>query len=125
MTRALLVLHSDKQRQQALKWVAGVPPMTRIEFKSPRRSLEQNNLMWARLTEISQAVLWHGQKLSPEDWKDVFSAGLKRARVVPGIEPGTVVALGLRTSDLSVPEMTDLLEYIAHFAAERGVELTA
>lgn len=125
MTRALLVLHSDKQRQQALKWVAGVPAMTRIEFKAPRRSLEQNNLMWARLTEISQAVLWHGEKLSPEDWKDVFSAGLKRARVVPGIEPGTVVALGLRTSDLSTPEMTALLDYIEHFAAERGVELTA
>lgn len=125
MTRALLVLHSDKQRQQALKWVAGVPPMTRIEFKAPRRSLEQNNLMWARLTEISQAVLWHGEKLSPEDWKDVFSAGLKRARVVPGIEPGTVVALGLRTSDLSTSEMTALLDYIEHFAAERGVELTA
>jgi hypothetical protein len=77
--------------------------------------------MWARLTDIAQQVEWYGQKLSPDDWKDMFTASLRRARVVPGIDAGTYVPLGMRTSDMTKDEFSDLLELIAAFAAERGV----
>ncbi len=77
--------------------------------------------MWARLTEIAQQVDWYGQKLSAEDWKDVFSASLRKARVVPGIDPGTYVPLGMRTSDMTKEEMGNLLELVDAFAAERSV----
>ena len=123
MSRALLVLNGPADRMKAADWVHKAPPGTRLEFKAPRRSINQNSLMWQRLTEIAQQVIWYGQKLNPEDWKDVFTASLRKARVVPGIDAGSFVPLGMRTSDMSKEEMTNLLELIAAFAAERGVVL--
>jgi hypothetical protein len=41
--------------------------------------------------------------------------------VVPGLDPGSFVLLGLHTSDMSKDEMTMLLDLIDAFAAERGV----
>jgi hypothetical protein len=87
--------------------------------------LPQNSLLWSRLSEVASQVEWYGQKLSAEDWKDMFTASLRRTRVVPGIDPGTFVPLGMRTSDMSSEEMTNLLELIAAFGAERGVEFAA
>ena len=121
MARALVTISSKIDREKIARWAAGVPVGTRVEFKSPRRSVDQNALMWARLSEIARQVEWYGTKLSADDWKDVFSASLRRARVVPGIDPGTFVPLGMRTSDMSVAEMTALLDLIDCFAAERGV----
>lgn len=98
------------------------PVGSRLEFKSPRRTLPQNDRLWAMLTEVARQVDWYGQKLSPDDWKDVFTASLRRAHVVPGIDGG-FVPLGMRTSDMSKQEMGDLFALIEAFAAERGVVL--
>ena len=121
MTRAILTLNTPEDRQKASRWIAGFPVGTRCEFKSPRRSLDQNALMWARLSEIAKQVEWYGTHLTADDWKDVFSASLRKARVVPGIDTGSFVPLGMRTSDMTKEEMTNLLELIGAFAAERGV----
>lgn len=121
MSRATIALNSKVDIERALRWIAQAPKGTRVEFVSPRRSLPQNSLLWARLGEIARHVDWYGTKLSAEDWKDVFSASLRKARVVPGIDPGTFVPLGMRTSDMTKEEMTALLDLIDCFAAERGV----
>lgn len=121
MTRALIIVNGDASRQKAMHWAARAPLGTRVEFKAPRRSVEQNSLMWARLTQVAQEVEWYGQHLSAEDWKDVFTASLRKARVVPGIDAGSFVPLGMRTSDMSKEEMTALLDLIDAFAAEHGV----
>jgi len=122
MSRALLVLHDDVIRARAIDWIKRAAKDTRVEFRGPRRTLDQNSLLWARLTEVARCVEWYGQKLSAEDWKDVFSASLRKARVVPGLDAGTYVPLGMRTSDMSKQEMTLLLDLISAFAAERGVQ---
>jgi hypothetical protein len=77
--------------------------------------------MWCLLGEISLQVVWYGAKLSADDWKDVLTASLRKARVVPGIDAGTYVPLGMRTSDMTKPEMAELIELIMAFGAERGV----
>ncbi len=118
---ATVIIHCDADRKQAAHWASIAPEGTTISFRRSRRSVEANALMWARLTDIAQQVEWYGQKLSPDDWKDVFTASLRRARVVPGIDAGTYVPLGMRTSDMTKDEFSDLLELIAAFAAERGV----
>ncbi|MDR2195724.1 MAG: recombination protein NinB, partial [Gallionellaceae bacterium] len=91
-----------------------------LELRPEKRSNEQNRRMWAMLTDISRQVEWHGQRLSPEDWKHVFSAGLKKQRAVPGIDGGFVV-LGLATSRMTKAEMSELQELMAAFGAEHGV----
>lgn len=121
MSRALIVVRSTADRQRAASWSSKAPSGTRIEFKGAKRTLPQNALMWSRLTEIATQVEWYGQKLTPDDWKDMFTASLRKARVVPGLDPGSFVLLGLHTSDMGKEEMGNLLDLIAAFAAERGV----
>jgi hypothetical protein len=120
MSRALLTLRTIADRETACRWVRQAPVGSRLEFKSPRRTLPQNDRLWAMLTEIARQVDWYGQKLTPDDWKDVFTASLRRAHVVPGIDGG-FVPLGMRTSDMSKEEMSALIELIYAFGAERGV----
>ena len=98
----------------------------RLEWKPLRctRTLQSNAAMWALLADISRQVDWYGEKLTPEDWKHVFTSCLRKQRSVPGIEGGFVV-LGARTSLMSKEEMSDLLELMHAFAAERDVKLSA
>ena len=91
-----------------------------VELRTETRSLEQNARLWAMLTEVSRQVDWYGRKLTPEQWKHVFSAALKKQDVVPGIDGGFVV-LGLSTSKMTRAEMSELQELIEAFGAERGV----
>lgn len=94
-----------------------------IEVKPKTRSLEQNARMWAMLTDVSKQVVWHGRKLTPESWKCVFSASLKKQDVVPGLH-GDFVVLGQRTSKMGVKDMGDLMELIEAFGAEKGVRFS-
>ena len=54
-------------------------------------------------------------------WKDVFTSSLKKQDVVPGLDGGFVV-LGLSTSEMTKQEMSDLLELMAAFGAQQGVQ---
>lgn len=121
MTRRTFIVRSRKDREAIARWAAECSEGVSVEFKAPRRNLDQNALMWCLLGEISKQVVWYGAKLSAEDWKDVLTASLRKARVVPGIDPGTYVPLGMRTSDMTKAEMAELIELILAFGAERGV----
>ena len=48
-----------------------------MDGEAKPRSTGQNRLMWSMLRDISNQVIWHGQKKSPEDWKWVFSAAVR------------------------------------------------
>jgi ketopantoate reductase len=91
-----------------------------IELRPEKRSDPQNRKMWAMLTEVSEQVEWHGQRLSSEDWKHIFSASLKKQRAVPGLDGGFVV-LGQKTSRMTKQELSELIELIHAFGAERNV----
>lgn len=92
------------------------------EVRTETRSVQQNARLWAMLTAVSQQKEWCGQRLSPEDWKHLFTAALQKARAVPGIDGG-VVFLGQSTSKMTKAEMVDLQTIIEVFAAENGIDL--
>lgn len=92
-----------------------------IEIKPANRSLEQNAKLWATLGEVAAQVVWHGRKLSSDEWKIIFSASLKRQDVIPGIDGG-FVAMGQSTSKMTKKEMTDLIAIIEAFGAQHGVK---
>ncbi|TWI05138.1 recombination protein NinB [Bradyrhizobium daqingense] len=122
MTRAVIVLTQDTERQKAARWAAQLPPGTRVEFKAPKRSLPQNDRMWAMLTDLASQVKWHGLRLTADDWKLIFLDALKRElRMVPNLDGNGFVSLGRSSSDLSKAEMTDLIDLISAFGANRGV----
>ncbi|WP_413914606.1 recombination protein NinB [Candidatus Skiveiella danica] len=56
--------------------------------------------MWAMLHDIEQQCEWHGIKLADEEWKDLFSAGLVKSKVVPNLDGTGFVILGQRTSQI-------------------------
>lgn len=123
MSRASLILESQAVRQRAHLWVEKAPVNTRLEFKAPKRSVPQNDRMWAMLTDVARQVPWHGLRLSADDWKLIFLDALKReVRMVPNLDGNGFVSLGRSSSDLSKSEMSDLMELIAAFGAEHGVE---
>lgn len=95
-----------------------------VDIREPTRSLQANAAMWAALADVAEQVDWYGRQLSPEEWKHVFSASLKKQDVVPGIDGGFVV-LGISTSKMTIREMSDLIELIHAFGAERGVRFSA
>ena len=120
--RQVLVLSSDAIRQKAHAWVDSAPEKTRLEFKDPKRTLDQNALLWAFLTDISKQAAHHGMKLTPEDWRFLFLDALDReTRMVPNLDGNGYVAIGRSTSDLSVREFSDLLEIIQAWGASHGI----
>jgi hypothetical protein len=124
MSRAELVLSNDATRQRAVKWAMIAPPGTRLTFTEPKRTLPQNDRMWACLTEIARQLPWHGVKLSPDDWKLIFLSALKQEmRLVPNLDGTGFVQLGRSSSDLSRAEFAELLALVDAFAAEHGVSL--
>ena len=94
-----------------------------VEVRAETRSLEQNARLWAMLTDISKQVEWYGHRLTPDEWKDVFSASLKRTKVVPGLDGGFVVC-GQSTSKMTIAEMCELQELMEAFGAQKGVRFT-
>ena len=95
-----------------------------LEVRPEKRSDAQNRRLWAMLADISAQVDWYGNKLSDEEWKDVFTAALKRQKVVPGLDGGFVVC-GQRTSRMTKAEMAELHELMEAFGAQQGVRFTA
>lgn len=119
--RQQFILAHALARAGAILAVQNAQEGTVVELRERTRTLEQNAKLWAMLTDVSRQVNWHGQKLTQENWKDVFSAAIKRQQVVPGLDGGFVV-LGQKTSKMTKREFSELVELIYAFGAEHSVE---
>jgi hypothetical protein len=127
MSRRLYVLSTPKQRAFVADVVKTLLKGWRVEIKPPVRTLPQNDLMWAALTDVSEQHDHNGVHLEPEDWKLVFLDyfwRLKNAelRLVPSIDgKGFVPLSGRSSSDLSKDEMSELIDLIHATGADWGV----
>ena len=122
MGRALLVINGPFDRRRAADWCMKAPVGTRIEFKAAKRTLDQNSLMWALLTEVSTQKEHHGNRYTPDQWKVLFMHACGReVQFLPGLDGKTFLPWGQSSSDLSKQEMTDLIEFILSWGAENGV----
>ena len=105
-------------------WLMAGDQRLTLEIRPEKRSDAQNRRLWAMLADISAQVDWYGQKLTSEEWKDVFSASLKRTKVVPGLDGGFVVC-GQSTSKMTKDEMCELQTLMEAFGAQKGVRFRA
>jgi hypothetical protein len=123
MSRATVILNSRADREKVCRWAMGVASGTRVEFKEVKRSLPQNDRMWAMLTDVSQQAALGGKKFTPEQWKVIFLHALgQEITLLPSLDGNGFVPWGQSSSDLSKSEMTDLIELIFKFGAEHGVQ---
>ena len=122
MSRALFVIRSNDDVARVRGLAGRVPPGTRVEFKGPQRSLEQNARMWAMLTDISRQKEHAGRKYAPDQWKVIFLHALGReVQFIPALDGKGFIPWGQSSSDLSKAEMTDLIELMFSWGAENGV----
>ena len=124
----VVTLANDRLRQRAIDLIMGAKANSRVEFKGPKRSTDQNAAMWAMLSDIADQLAWHGKRLDTESWKLVFLDALRREhhdemRLVPNIDgTGWVNISPVHSSDLSEEEMRDLLTIIRAFGDQHQVE---
>lgn len=122
MSRALIVLNGIADRNKAAKWAHQAAPGTRVEFKATKRTLPQNDRMWAMLTDVAQQCQHNGRRYTPDQWKVLFMHACGReVQFIPALDGSTFIPWGQSSSDLSVGEMTDLIEFIFAWGAEHGV----
>lgn len=120
MNKRIWKLTGEIAKKAACREILAAPEGYVVTLAEPTRTLDQNSLLWPLLTDVSKQVDWYGNKLTADEWKDVFSAALKKQKVVPGLDGGFVVC-GQSTSRMSKREFSDLVELIYAFGAERGV----
>lgn len=122
MSRALLTLANDLVRTRAKDWIDRAPVGTRVTFKAPQRSLDQNAKMWAALTDIAEQKTHNGRHYNTDQWKVLFLHALGReVQFMPALDGSTFIPYGQSSSDLSKQEMSDLIECMLAWGAENGV----
>ncbi len=95
MSRWDFTLRTAADRAKVLKWITQAPWGFSVTIKEPKRTTEQNDRLWASLTDVSRQCLYHGLRLDPDDWKIVFMAALnKEMRIVPNLDNTGFVNLG-------------------------------
>jgi hypothetical protein len=126
MTEYTKIVRTDKDIPSAINWVEGglengiqSAPVI-ITLGREKRTNLQNDKLWPMLRDISKQVEWYGEYLTEREWKDVFTAALKKQRGVPGVDGGFVM-LGQSTSNMPKELFSDLIELIYSFGAEKNI----
>jgi hypothetical protein len=122
MSRFLLILRNQALRDKAKQWVDKAPDGMRLEFREPVRSKEQNDKMWAMLTDISRQIKHQGRTYDPDRWKVLFLYALgQETEFIPSLDGMSFIPYGPRSSELSVAEMSELIEFVIAEGTKRGV----
>jgi len=121
MNRYVLILRDKAERRTAHLLIDRAVDYSRIEIKGPQRTIEQNKALWLWLTAWWKAKP-DGRDLTPGQWKAVLMhAWGREVQFLPALEGSGFVPWGHSSSDLSVSEMSDLLEFVIAEATKRGI----
>lgn len=116
-------LTGDYARQKAAELVQKAPQGAVVNIRPATRSSEQNNLLWALLSEVSRAKP-DGRQHTPDVWKCLFMSACGHAVQFEAGLDGAPFPIGFRSSRLSKAQMTDLIEFIFSWCAEKGIQLS-
>jgi len=61
--------------------------------------------------------------MDPEDWKRIFVAAIYGQKVVPNLDGDGFVVLNTKTSSMTIPECTPVIERIIAWAVDNDVKL--
>ena len=89
--RRLFVLAHTEARKRAAQAVAEAPEGYVVRIEPPRRNLDQNAALHAKITEISQRMQWCGKRLDVDTWKRLLVGAWSRAEN----EPVTMLPAGM------------------------------
>ena len=123
MSKTMFRLVNHAVRANACRAIEAAPEGWIVTIKEPTRSLDQNARLWAMLTDVSNAKP-DGREATPEVWKQLFMHACgHEVQFEMGLE-GKPFPVGFRSSNLTVRQMSDLMEFISAWASARGVVFT-
>lgn len=116
------ILDSPYRRNRAHRLIDAAPMGAVMTISLPKRTTDQNARFWAMLSDISRAKP-DGRSHTPETWRDLFMHAMGHAvRFEMGLN-GEPFPAGFRSSRLSKSQMSDLMEFMSAWAAEKGITL--
>jgi len=126
--RKYFILAHDTARANAKTAISESPDGYAVEIKPITRSLAQNAKLHALITNIAKTLEWAGAKRDVETWKRLLTAAWLRARgepieMLPALDGHGVDIVFRRTSELTVNEMIELIEYIQSWAVGNGIDV--
>lgn len=118
-----VILDNPHRRGFAKGLVDKAPNGSTITIRPPKRTVPQNDKMWAMLTDVSVAKP-EGREMTPDLWKPVFMQALgHEVQFIMGLD-NLPFPVGFRSSHLSKEQMSDLIEFIYEYGARHGVRWT-
>ena len=86
----------------------------------PLRTPKQNNKLHPLIRDVQTQVKWMNLT-NEKSWREFFCGIIKGQK--PAITPeGNVIMIGVSSTELSVEQMSECIEYIYHFGSERQVK---
>ena len=120
MTGQTVILRGEAQRALAKSLIDRAPGNAVVKIRPASRSLDQNAKLWAMISDVSRAKP-DGLCHTPEVWKALFmSACGHSVQFEHGLD-GQPFPIGFRSSRLTKAQMSDLIEFIYAYGAEKGV----
>lgn len=117
----VVILHGKSQRDFAKSLIDKAPVDAVLTIKEGKRSTEQNDKMWAMLSDISRHKP-EGRQWTPETWKAAFMHFLgHQVKFCDGLEGSGPFPMGFRSSRLTVKQMADLITVIQEYGDRHGV----
>lgn len=118
-----VIIHSPGNRQDAARIIAAAPLGSMVKVYPPKRTIPQNDRLWAMLSEVSRAKP-EGRTHTPEVWKALFMAACGwSVQFEQGLEGGPPFPVGFRSSRLTKEQCGELMDFIAAYCARQGVTL--
>ena len=119
----------DTARRLACEAVMAAPQGYIVRITPPTRSLDQNALLHAALTDIAKQLEWKGHRFDVDTWKRLCTAAWLREigespEMIPALDGKGFDVIFERTSKLTVAQMTSLIDWVTCFAAQNGVKLS-
>lgn len=122
MTRQVFYLRTPLIVANAIAAIRDAGRNFRVVISLPTRSDEQNDKMWAMLTDVARAKP-EGRNWTPETWKCAFMHYLgHQVLFAEGLDGTGPFPIGFRSSKLTVGQMSDLITCIYKYGDEHKVE---
>ena len=114
-------IRGDYQRRLAHQLIDKAPLNAVVKVSPEKRTPAQNDKMWAMLSDVSRQKP-QNRTHTPEVWKAVFMASFGYEAKFEHDLDGRPFPIGFRTSQLTVPQMRDLIEFIYAYGSKNEVK---
>lgn len=119
----VVILHGKSQKEFAKTLIDKAPMGAVCTVKEATRSTDQNNLMWALLSDVSRSKPL-GRRHTPEMWKNLMLQACGHAVQFENGLDGQPFPVGFRSSKLKKDQMSELIDFILAWGSQHGVKWT-